>query len=54
MGATSESAKARLVGADRKTLWRYRQGIVPPGLDIAMRWADRLGVTVDELWERVG
>ncbi|MFI6332950.1 hypothetical protein ACIBBG_32165 [Micromonospora chersina] len=53
LGATTETAKAELVSTDRKTLWRYRERRIAPTLDVAMRWADRLGLKVEELWERV-
>lgn len=53
LGAATETAKAELVGTDRKTLWRYRERKIAPTLDVAMRWSERLGLTVEQLWERV-
>jgi DNA-binding XRE family transcriptional regulator len=51
LGAESETAKAELLGTDRKTLWRYREAQIVPKLDLAMRWAKVLGLKVEELWD---
>jgi hypothetical protein len=54
LGALSETAKAQLVtGGDRKQLWRVRNHKHNVGLKLAMEWATKLGVSVDELWEQV-
>lgn len=50
LGASSETAKAELMDTDRKTLWRYREGLITPKLDLAMRWAKTLDLKVEELW----
>lgn len=52
-GAESETAKAALMETDRKSLWRYKSHDVTPSADLAMRWAERLNTTVEDLWERV-
>lgn len=49
--ASSEVELARRLGVDRTTLYRIREGKVTPTLTVAMRMADRLGTTVDELFE---
>jgi DNA-binding XRE family transcriptional regulator len=49
--AGTEQDRARLIGLDRTTLYRIRRGRVVPTLDVAMRLAERLGTTVDELFE---
>lgn len=51
-GARDDQAKAELIGVDRVTLWRYRRGKLQPGIEVAFRMADRLGVTVDQLFPR--
>lgn len=51
LGAGSEKELARLLDMDRTTLYRIRNGMVTPTLTVAMRMADRLGTTVDELFE---
>lgn len=48
-GATDEVARADLLDVNRTTLWRWRNGIQTPGLDVAARIAGRLNITVDEL-----
>jgi DNA-binding XRE family transcriptional regulator len=50
-GAENEGDRARLVGIDRSTLYRIREGEVTPKLETALRMAERLGTTVDELFE---
>ncbi|MEU4777503.1 helix-turn-helix domain-containing protein [Micromonospora sp. NPDC023633] len=51
LDASSEIELARLFGMNRTTLYRIRKGEVTPTLTVAMRMADRLGTTVDELFE---
>jgi transcriptional regulator with XRE-family HTH domain len=51
-GASSETEKAALVGIDPSTLWRFRRGEIGPRLEVARRMAERLEVTVDELWPK--
>lgn len=53
LGAETEAEKADLLDTDRKTLWRYRERKITPKLDLAMRWAKQLDLTVEELWEQV-
>lgn len=50
-GATSEVERARLLDINRTTLYRIRIRRVTPTLQLAMRIADRLDSTVDELFE---
>ena len=50
LGATSEEQRAALVGIDPSTLYRFRRGRIGPRLEVARRIAERLGVTVDDLW----
>ncbi len=52
-GADTDTAKAALMNTDRKSLWRYKTGEVSPSVDLAMRWAEQLDTTVEDLWERV-
>jgi transcriptional regulator with XRE-family HTH domain len=52
LGATTDAAKAELIGVDRVTLWRYRTGRLTPSLDRAYAIARTLGITVDDLIER--
>lgn len=52
-GADTNAARARLVGTHRATLIRLRQGQIVPGLDLAMRIADQLGVAIEDVFERV-
>jgi transcriptional regulator with XRE-family HTH domain len=47
--AATPAAKAALAGIDESTLWRLRKGQTPR-LDTARRIAQRLDVTIDELW----
>lgn len=51
LGATNEVERARLIDVDRTTLYRIRERKVTPTLEVAMRMAERLGSTVDELFE---
>lgn len=50
LGVTAEAEKAALVGVNPTTVWRLRNGEIGPRLEVARRIADRLGVTVDDLW----
>lgn len=49
-GAYSDAEKAALVGVNRSTLLRFRRGDMGPRLEVARRMAERLEVTVDQLW----
>lgn len=51
-GATNDVARARLVGIDRATLWRWRRGRFVPRLEVAARAAAVLDTTVDQLFPR--
>lgn len=51
-GAKTHVDRARLAGVDRSSLYRYRSGQFAPSLDVATRIAERLGTTVDGLFER--
>jgi DNA-binding XRE family transcriptional regulator len=51
-GAQDETAKAELVGVDRTTLWRWRNGRLTPSLAAATRIAETFDLTVEELIER--
>ncbi|WP_435233321.1 helix-turn-helix transcriptional regulator [Micromonospora aurantiaca (nom. illeg.)] len=50
-GATNDAERARLVGIERTTLYRIREGKVVPKLETAMQIAQRLDVTVEDLFE---
>lgn len=50
-GDVSETELARLIGVDRTTLYRACEGKVTPTLETAMRMAEALGTTVEELFE---
>jgi DNA-binding XRE family transcriptional regulator len=52
-GATNDVARARLFGIDRATILRMRKREFAPRLELAMRMAERLETTVEELFERV-
>lgn len=52
--AETETARAALVGIERRTLYRWREGLVTPGLDAALRTAQRLDTTVEDLWRQRG
>lgn len=52
LGATSDIARARLIGVDRTTIHRMRYRLHTPSMDVAMRMAERLDVTVEDLFER--
>lgn len=51
-GATDETARARLAGVDRATLWRWRNGRYTPSLSAITRIAQRFDLSVDELIQR--
>lgn len=50
LGAATEVAKAALVEVDYATLYRIRKGDFNPRLTAALRFASKLGVTVEQLW----
>ena len=52
LGATNDTARARLCGMDRTNLLRIRNGQTP-SLELAMHMAGRLGVSVEDLFEQV-
>ncbi len=52
-GATTDIARARLLGVDRVTIFRLRRRMFQPRWDTAARFADVLGCTLDDLFERV-
>ncbi len=52
-GATNDSARARLLGVDRNTILRLRQRKFAPSMEVAMRMAERLATTVEDLFERI-
>ncbi len=51
-GATTEAQRAELVDVDVSTLSRFRRRLMGPRLELARRIAERLGVTVDDLWPK--
>jgi DNA-binding XRE family transcriptional regulator len=51
LGALTDAAKADLIGVDRATMWRYRNGHLTPSLDRALSIANLFGLTVEELIE---
>lgn len=50
LGADDDSARAKLLGVDRATLYRWRHGKYAPRHEIAARIAKTLGTTVDDLF----
>ncbi|MGC1214128.1 MAG: hypothetical protein WA890_23075 [Micromonospora sp.] len=50
LGVTSEVQRAALVDVSVTTLHRFRKGDMGPRLSVARRFANRLGVKVDDLW----
>lgn len=50
--ARSDTARAKLLGVDRASLYRWRTGRFAPNLTVAQRIAEQLGTTVDELFPR--
>ena len=51
-GATTDEARGELLGGyPRETVNRYRHHRQQPSGELMMRWANRLGVTVEDLWE---
>jgi transcriptional regulator with XRE-family HTH domain len=52
MGATTDAAKADLVGVDRATLWRWRKGYLTPSLDTVMAIAAKLDIPLSDLVKR--
>ena len=51
LGATTDAARAELIGVDRATIWRWRNGHLTPSLDRAMTIANLLGLAMEELFE---
>lgn len=51
-GAGTNAARAKLLGVNKTSLWRWRTGRFRPNLDVAQRVADQLGTTVDQLFPR--
>lgn len=51
LGATTDVERARLIGVDRNTIGRMRARRFAPRLALAMRMAEQLGTTVDDLFE---
>ena len=49
-GATSDLQRARLLGINRNTIRRLRERQHTPSMPVATRLADRLDVTLDELF----
>lgn len=52
LGAFTEVDKAALVGIGYTDLYRMRKGEFKPRLDRALRIAEILGVTVEQLWPK--
>ncbi len=52
LGATTDAARAELIGVDRITMWRYRTGRLTPSLDRAMKIADVLGCDLRDLFPK--
>jgi DNA-binding XRE family transcriptional regulator len=50
LGATTEAERAALADVDPATLWRFRKGITLPNLRDARRFAQKVDLTVDDLW----
>lgn len=51
-GALDDTARGRLVGVDRTTVWRWRHGRQYPSLDAVSRIAEQFEVPVEDLIER--
>lgn len=51
LGLTNEGDRAAFLGSDRSTLYRLRRHLVTPSGEVITRWAQRLGIPVEELWE---
>lgn len=51
LGATNNIARAQLFGVDRSVIQRMRRRKFAPRLSLALRMAERLGTTVNELFE---
>ena len=52
LGATTDAEKAELIGVDRVTMWRWRNGHLTPSLNRAMAIADLFGVPLGDLIDR--
>lgn len=53
LGADTDIARARLLDVDRNDIARWRRGSSMPRLEKAMRVANKLGTTVEDLFGRV-
>lgn len=51
LGAMNDSDKARLIGVNRSTMWRYRYGLMSPSLGRAMEIANTLRIKLLRLIE---
>lgn len=51
-GALDDTARGRLVGVDRTTVWRWRHGRQFPSLEVVSRIAQQFDVPVEDLIER--
>lgn len=51
-GATTDVARAQVVGVNRTTIWRWRKGLCAPDLTVATEIAEQFGITLDELTGR--
>ncbi len=49
--ATTNEARARLLGVTEKQAYEYVKGHVQPGVLVAIRIANKLGVSVTDLWD---
>lgn len=52
LGAVTDAARAELLGVDRATIWRWRNGRLTPSLDRAMAIAEVLGIELGDLIDR--
>ena len=52
LGATTDAAKAELIGVDRATIWRWRNGHLTPSLHRAMAIAELFDVKLSDLIDR--
>jgi DNA-binding XRE family transcriptional regulator len=53
LGATTDPARADLIGVDRVTMWRYRTGRLKPSLNKALTIAAQLDIPFTDLFEQV-
>lgn len=54
LGATTEEDRARLIGVDRATLWRWTAGVKKPSLDAISNACTTLDLTRDALFPTPG